>query len=91
MDEEHVLHDSLLLRMVTYETNGERRNRQRPLKRARLSPRWTIAVSRSSSGWLRGAVRQGRLTMGKLIYSAITWLDGYVADEDGTFDWAAPD
>jgi hypothetical protein len=29
--------------------------------------------------------------MGKLIYSAITWLDGYVADEDGTFDWAAPD
>jgi dihydrofolate reductase len=27
----------------------------------------------------------------KLIYSAITSLDGYVADEDGTFDWAAPD
>lgn len=29
--------------------------------------------------------------MGKLIYSAIASLDGYVADEDGTFDWAAPD
>ena len=29
--------------------------------------------------------------MGKLIYSAITSLDGYVEDEDGTFDWAAPD
>jgi dihydrofolate reductase len=29
--------------------------------------------------------------MAKLIYSAITSLDGYVADEDGTFDWAAPD
>jgi dihydrofolate reductase len=29
--------------------------------------------------------------MGKLIYSAITSLDGYVADEDGNFDWAAPD
>ena len=29
--------------------------------------------------------------MAKLIYSAITSLDGYVADQDGTFDWAAPD
>jgi dihydrofolate reductase len=29
--------------------------------------------------------------MAKLIYSAITSLDGYVADEDGHFDWAAPD
>jgi dihydrofolate reductase len=27
----------------------------------------------------------------KLIYSAIMSLDGYVADEDGHFDWAAPD
>jgi dihydrofolate reductase len=27
----------------------------------------------------------------KLIYSAITSLDGYVADEDGNFDWAVPD
>jgi dihydrofolate reductase len=27
----------------------------------------------------------------KLIYSAITSLDGYIADEDGNFDWAAPD
>jgi dihydrofolate reductase len=29
--------------------------------------------------------------MGRLIYSAITSLDGYVADTDGNFDWAAPD
>jgi dihydrofolate reductase len=29
--------------------------------------------------------------MAKLIYSAIASLDGYVADEDGNFDWAAPD
>jgi dihydrofolate reductase len=29
--------------------------------------------------------------MAKLIYSAITSIDGYVADEDGNFDWAAPD
>ena len=29
--------------------------------------------------------------MAKLIYSAITSLDGYAADEDGKFDWAEPD
>lgn len=29
--------------------------------------------------------------MAKLIYSAITSLDGYVADGSGNFDWAAPD
>jgi dihydrofolate reductase len=29
--------------------------------------------------------------MAKLIYSAIASLDGYVADEDGRFDWAEPD
>ena len=28
--------------------------------------------------------------MGKLIYSAIASLDGYVADEEGNFEWAAP-
>ena len=27
----------------------------------------------------------------KLSYSAITSADGYVADQDGNFDWAAPD
>ncbi len=30
-------------------------------------------------------------TMANLIYSAIASLDGYIADEDGNFDWAAPD
>ncbi len=29
--------------------------------------------------------------MGKLIYVAITSLDGFLEDEDGRFDWAAPD
>ena len=29
--------------------------------------------------------------MARLIYAAITSLDGYVADKDGNFDWAAPD
>jgi dihydrofolate reductase len=30
-------------------------------------------------------------TLAKLIYSTIASLDGYVADADGKFDWAAPD
>ena len=29
--------------------------------------------------------------MARLIYSTIASLDGYVADENGDFDWAAPD
>ena len=29
--------------------------------------------------------------MARLIYSTLASLDGYVADEDGNFDWAAPD
>jgi dihydrofolate reductase len=29
--------------------------------------------------------------LAKLIYTAISSLDGYVADEDGNFDWAEPD
>jgi dihydrofolate reductase len=36
-------------------------------------------------------MREERLAMAKLIYTAITSLDGYVADEDGNFDWAEPD
>jgi dihydrofolate reductase len=31
------------------------------------------------------------LAMAKLIFSAITSLDGYIEDETGSFDWAAPD
>ena len=29
--------------------------------------------------------------MARLIYTAITSVDGYVVDADGNFDWAAPD
>jgi AcrR family transcriptional regulator len=34
---------------------------------------------------------RGRLTVARLIYSSIASLDGFVADEDGNFDWAEPD
>jgi len=36
------------------------------------------------------STRKGMLNMAKLIYSAITSLDGYVADVNGNFDWAEP-
>ena len=39
-------------------------------------------LSESLAGW--GAV-------GRLIYSAIVSLDGYIEDDHGGFDWAAPD
>jgi dihydrofolate reductase len=29
--------------------------------------------------------------MAKLVYAAITSLDGYTADDNGNFDWSAPD
>ena len=29
--------------------------------------------------------------MAKLIYSALTSLDGYIEDAEGTFEWAEPD
>jgi len=35
--------------------------------------------------------RRRRLTVARLIYSAIASLDGYIADEDGNFGWAVPD
>jgi dihydrofolate reductase len=38
---------------------------------------------------LRHGAKMG--LMANLIYTAIASLDGYVADEDGSFDWAAPD
>ena len=29
--------------------------------------------------------------MGKLIYAALTSLDGYISDSKGNFDWAQPE
>src|SRR4051812_16498706 len=43
----------------------------------------------------RGPLRRLRdhaeLAVAKLVYSAISSLDGYVADEDGKWDWSVPD
>jgi dihydrofolate reductase len=36
-------------------------------------------------------IHGGVLKMAKLLYAAITSLDGYIADADGNFDWAVPD
>jgi dihydrofolate reductase len=38
-----------------------------------------------------GTTAGRRLRVARLVYSAITSLDGYVNDVDGGFDWAAPD
>jgi dihydrofolate reductase len=50
-----------------------------------------LRVFGKSSSTIPSENYRERLTMAKLIYSAITSLDGYVADEDGNFDWAVPD
>jgi dihydrofolate reductase len=36
-------------------------------------------------------MHDGRYGVAKLIYSAITSLDGYVEDQHGGFEWSAPD
>jgi dihydrofolate reductase len=41
------------------------------------------------SGRLASSPRKGRATA-KLIYNAISSLDGYIEDVDGKFDWAEP-
>ena len=42
---------------------------------------------------MKSSIQSEELTpaVGKLIYSAITSLDGYIEDENGNFDWAEPD
>jgi dihydrofolate reductase len=41
--------------------------------------------------WWPPGRHEQEAAVAKLIYSAIASLDGYVADADGNFDWAAPD
>jgi dihydrofolate reductase len=51
-----------------------------------------LALDRSLSLYARTApLPLIGVTMPKLIYAAIASLDGYVEDEAGNFDWAAPD
>jgi dihydrofolate reductase len=50
--------------------------------------RWPAYACSAACGEPR--TRKGRRIIAKLIYSTIASLDGYVADEDGKFDWAAP-
>src|ERR1700738_1051550 len=49
------------------------------------------ALGLGSSSPMPGEAGHSNARMAKLIYSAITSLDGYVADSAGNFDWAAPD
>jgi dihydrofolate reductase len=48
------------------------------------------AESRSDQ-YCHGAHRTIVGAMAKLVFSTIASLDGYIADEGGNFDWAAPD
>ncbi len=51
-------------------------------------PSWTKG---GPGGAKRDRYAEREVTMARLIYSTIMSLDGYVADENGDFDWAAPD
>ena len=41
--------------------------------------------------WDAAPTLREAIAVAKLIFSAITSLDGYIEDEEGNFDWAAPD
>ena len=48
-----------------------------------------LAYAFGEGAYRKGCVR--RVHIVTLIYSTIASLDGYVADENGEFGWAAPD
>jgi hypothetical protein len=63
--------------------------RRRPRRRGCVFPARTVAVGKVMSATVRTDLKEARIA--RLIYSAIMSLDGYVADADGRFEWAAPD
>jgi dihydrofolate reductase len=50
-------------------------------------PRFVEALPRFASAY----EELGGVALGKLIYSALASLDGYIEDAQGRFDWAEPD
>ena len=56
-----------------------------------VSATWGEHVTDEEYGAAPPTSRAGEEVMASLIYTTIASLDGYVADEDGKFDWAEPD
>jgi dihydrofolate reductase len=53
--------------------------------------KWKFFLHLDRRDNLQSSCMNGGSPLARLIYSAITSLDGYVADSDGHFDWSAPD
>ena len=68
---------------------GARRGPARPSHRHPAPRRRSLGADRADDPTRAGLA--GRHLIARLIYSTIASLDGYVADADGNFDWAAPD
>jgi dihydrofolate reductase len=69
-----------------------------PAYRTALQVESAIKSGHLKAGWPRLSPssrpdrrRRMGVEMAKLIYASITSLDGYIADKEGRFDWAAPD
>jgi dihydrofolate reductase len=63
----------------------------KPLAPALCAPDTLLLEQREGEQMRTEVSSEGDIAVGRLIYSAITSLDGYVADEAGKFDWAEPD
>jgi len=50
-----------------------------------------LRLEEAAATELGAALADYDFPVAKLIYSAIASLDGYIADEEGNFDWAEPD
>jgi dihydrofolate reductase len=51
---------------------------------------WAAAAGDKGVGVVRTAMNRHNAGMGRLRYTAITSLDGYINDADGGFEWAFP-